>query len=200
MGSRTKKHSRSLVLAALVATLTLWLSSGATAANYPSTGSATFSDATPKPGGVVTITGLTGPNVPVRFTITQVTAGLSRGTGGLLATTTLGTTTSSSTGAFSLTATIPSGLANGGYALAVLANSTVIASTTFTVVGGTTGVNAQSPTGASPTSTSGVTSLAFTGASTAVYLGTAGALLALGGLALSVARRNANQLITSASS
>lgn len=181
---------RTAVSSLAIAGLTLLAAPGAIGAqlsptqSYPSSTSATVSDATPDPGQTIAISGTATPGATVSVTLTQDTGrnlavggGAAAGSGG----TTLGTTTADAAGAFSLNVTIPSDLAVGNYVLAVMEGSTVLSSSAFEVAGAT--AQGGSTANQTPTQTgddAAATTLPVTG-NNASHLGWASAAMILGG-------------------
>jgi len=98
----------------------------------------------------------------------------------LLASTSLGTTTADTTGAFSSTVTVPQGTAAGPYSLVSTGSSGDTSSTGVTVGTGGCGVTLAA------VSSGG---LAFTGADIAALVGVGAVALGLGGMLLLVTRR-----------
>lgn len=171
------------------------------AQSYPSSTSATFSDATPEAGQTIAISGNATPGATVSVTLTfESNRNLAVGDGG--SATTLGTTTADASGAFSLNVVMPADLAAGNYVLAVMEGSTVLSSSAFEIAtasaqGGSTGNQTPTQTSddtdnaADADDAAAADTLPVTG-SNAGYLGWGGAAFILGGgAAVVISRRRA---------
>jgi LPXTG-motif cell wall-anchored protein len=159
-----------------LAAFMLFFAPAASAVDYTSTGSATWSDPSPSPGQAFTISGVTTPNTIVVVTVETVGSG-AQTRAAALARTTLGTTTSDGAGNYSLTVTLPTNAGTGTMVIEIAAGGSVIASSSFTIAATGGQTNAQT------------TTLPVTGSSSTMLFSVAAALLAGGGLVVMFAKR-----------
>ncbi len=159
------------------------------AQTYPSAGEATFSDATPEAGQVVSVSGAAAANSTVTIT-------LARPDGSII---TLGTVTTDATGSFNLSITLPSDLADGNYVIAAVNGTTILSSSAFAVSGAVTqGTSTPAQTTDSTSTTGGATAAAgqttlpVTGDNSGLLAGTGMAFIVVGGSALILSRRRSN--------